>query len=111
MYLLKSTVLVRIVFKISGERCSSVVERPLLMRWVVGSIRHGDPLSYISFKPMFSDWCIKGMCYPVFGIVHVKESSLLIGKSTPYSGGSEFPLSRSGPLPHTDRQTDTHTHR
>ena len=40
------------------------------------------------------DWCNKGrgMCYPVCGMVHIKESLLLIGKSSP-SGGSGFPFS------------------
>ena len=31
------------------------------------------------------------MCYPVYGIVHIKEPLLLIGKSSPF-GGSVFPL-------------------
>ena len=54
-----------------------------------------DPLSYFSFQPVFHDWCTKGrgMCYPVCGVVHIKEHSLLIGKSSPCSGGSGFPLS------------------
>ena len=52
----------------------SEVERSLMMRWVVGSIRHGvDPLSYFSFQPVLHDWCNKGrgMCYPVCGMVHM----------------------------------------
>ena len=55
-----------------------------------------DPLSYSSFQPVFHDWCNKdrGMCYPVCGMVNIKESLLLIGKSRP-CGGSEFPLSLS----------------
>ena len=32
--------------------------------------------------------------YPVYGIVHIKEPLLLIGKSSP-CGGSGFPLSLS----------------
>ena len=41
------------------------------------------------------DWCNKGhgMCYPVCGMVHIKEPLLLIGNSP--SGGSGFPLSLS----------------
>ena len=35
-----------------------------------------------------------GMCYPVYGIVHMKEPLLLIGKSSP-CGGSAFHLSLS----------------
>ena len=52
-----------------------------------------DPLSYFSFQPELHDWCNKGrgMCYPVCGMVHIKEPLLLIGKSSPY-GGSGFPL-------------------
>ena len=34
------------------------------------------------------------MCYPVFGMVHIKEPLLLIGKSSP-CGGSGFALSLS----------------
>ena len=69
----------------------------ILVRWVVGSILHGvDPLSYFSFQPVLHDWCNKGrgMCYPVCGMVHIKEPLLLIEKSSP-SGGSGFPLSLS----------------
>ena len=56
-----------------------------MVRWVVGSILHGvDPLSYFSFQPVLHDWCNKGrgMCYPVCGIVHIKEPLLLIGKNS-----------------------------
>ena len=43
-----------------------------------------------------NDWCNKGcgMCYPVCGMVHIKEPLLLIGKSS-LCGGSRFPLSLS----------------
>ena len=60
---------------------SSEVERSLMVRWVVGSILHGvDSLSYFSFQPVLHDWCNKGrgMCYPVCGMVHIKEPLLLI---------------------------------
>ena len=45
---------------------------------------------------MLHDWCTKcrGMCYPVCGMMHIKEPLLLIGKSSP-CGGSVFPLSLS----------------
>ena len=38
-----------------------------------------DPLSYFSFQPVFHDWCNKGrdVCYPVCGMVHIKEPLLL----------------------------------
>ena len=94
----------KLCFTPSGARCSSLycqgaersseVERSLMVRWVVGSILHGvDPLSYFSFQPVLHDWCNKGrgMCYPVCGMVHIKEPLLLIGKSSP-CGGSGFPL-------------------
>ena len=55
-----------------------------------------DPLSYFSFQPVFHDWCNKGrgMCYPVCGMVHIKEPLLLIDKSS-LCGGSGFPFSLS----------------
>ena len=80
-----------------GARRSSEVERSLMVRWVVGSILHGvDPLSYFSFQPVLHDWCNKGrgMCYPVCGMVHIKEPLLLIGNSI-LCGGSGFPFSLS----------------
>ena len=73
------------------------LERSIMVRWIVGSILHGvDPLSYFSFEPVLHDWCNKGrgMYYPVYGMVHIKEPMLLIGKSSP-CGGSGFPLSLS----------------
>ena len=73
------------------------VEHSLMMRWVVGSILHGvDPLSYFSFQPVLHDWCNKGrgMCYPVCGMVHIKDPLLLIDKSS-LCGGSGFPFSLS----------------
>ena len=53
-----------------------------------------DTLSYFSFQPVLHDWCKNGMCYPVRGMMHIKEPLLLIGKSSPF-GGSGFPLSLS----------------
>ena len=51
---------------------------------------------YFSFQPVLHDWGNKGrgMCYPVCGMVHIKEPLLLIGKSSP-CGDSGFPLSLS----------------
>ena len=68
-----------------------------MVQWVVGSILHGvDPLSYFSFQPVIHDWCNegRGMCYPVCGMMHIKEPLLLIRKSN-LCGGSGFPLSLS----------------
>ena len=82
---------------IRGAGRSSEVERSLMVRWVVGSILHGvDPLSYFSFQPVLHDWCNKGrgMCYPLCGMVHIKEPLLLIDKSS-LCGGSGFPFSLS----------------
>ena len=63
-----------------------------------------DPLSYFSFQPVPHDWCNKGrgMCYPVRGMMHIKELLFLIGKRC---GGSGFPLYLylSGPLPYIRR--------
>ena len=70
---------------LQGAGRSSEVERSLMVRWVVGSILHGvDPLSYFSFQPVLHDWYNKGrgMCYPVCGMVHIKEPLLLIDKSS-----------------------------
>ena len=69
----------------------------LMVRWVVGLILHGvNPLSYFSFQPVLHDLCNKGrgMCYPVCGMVHIKEPLLLIDKSS-LCGGSGFPFSLS----------------
>ena len=61
-----------------------------MVRWVVGSIIHGgeggeDPLSYFSFQPVLHDWCNigRGVCYPVCGMVHIKEPLLLIAVVAP----------------------------
>ena len=81
----------------NGAGRSSEVERSLMVRWVVGLILHGvDPLSYFSFLPVLHDWCNKGrgMCYPVCGMVHIKEPLLLSGKSS-LCGRSRFPFSLS----------------
>ena len=71
-------------------------ERSLMVRWVIGSILHGEPLSYFSFQPVLHDWCNIGrcMCYPVCGMMHIKEPLLLIEKSS-LCGGSGFALSLS----------------
>ena len=55
-----------------------------------------DPLSYFSFKTVLHDWCNKGrgMCYPVCGMMHIKEPLLLIGKSS-LCGGNGFHFSLS----------------
>ena len=60
-----------------------------------------DTLSqlYWAVVLLHHDWCNKGrgMCYPVCGMVHIKELLLLIEKSS-LCGGSGFPLSSEWPL-------------
>ena len=53
-----------------------------------------DPLSYFSFQPVLHVWCNKGysMCYPACGMVHIKESLLLIRKSKLCGGSNLFSL-------------------
>ena len=53
-------------------------------------------VSFFSFHPVLHDWCNKGlgMCYPVCGVMHIKEPMLLIAKSS-LRDGSGFPLSLS----------------
>ena len=41
-----------------------------------------DPFSYFSFQPVLQG---RGMCYPICGMMHIKEYLLLIGKSNPYA--------------------------
>ena len=84
-------------FKHTGARCSSVGKS--VRSWCDGSSDRSfmvDPLSYFSFQPVLCDWCNKGrgMCYPVCGMLHIKEPLLLIGKSSP-CGHSGFLLSLS----------------
>ena len=47
-----------------------------------------DPLGYFSCNKG------RGMCYPVWGMMHIKEPLLLIEKSS-LCGGSRFPFSLS----------------
>ena len=68
-----------------------------MVRWVVGSILHGGPIEIFLVPSVLHDCCNKdrGMCYPVSGMVHIQDHILLIGKSSPCSGDSGFPLSLS----------------
>ena len=67
-----------------------------MVRWVVGSILHGEPTELFLVPASAPDWCNKGcgMCYAVCGMEHIKEPLLLIGKRSS-CGGSRFPLSLS----------------
>ena len=59
----------------------------------MGAHKSLNPLSYFSFQPVLHDKG-RGMCYPVCGMVHIKEPLLLIDKNS-LCGGSRFPLSLS----------------
>ena len=65
-----------------------------MVRLVVGSILHGEVIELFLVPSSAPRWCNKGrgMCYPVCGMVHIKETLLLIEKSSPCSGGCGFPL-------------------
>ena len=75
----------------SKNKCQNL---KICKRWMCGCV-------LILFQPVLHHWFNKGcgMCYPVSGIVHIKEPLLLIGKSSS-CGGSGFPLYLSGPLPY-----------
>ena len=47
-------------------RCSSVVERLIIVQWVIGLILYGGLIKL--FQPVLHNWCIKGrgMCCPVW---------------------------------------------
>ena len=65
-----------------------------LCPWQAGSTVQYILLPFISRSSQCShDWCNKGhgMCYPVCGMMHIKEPLLLIGKSS-LCGSSRFPL-------------------
>ena len=53
-----------------------------------------DILGFFSFQLMVRDWCNKGsgMCCYVHRLVHIKDPLLLIGNSSPCSGGNRFLL-------------------
>ena len=70
----------------------------LSVEWCIQKICCQSEILVI-FQPVLHDWCNKGygMCYPVCGMVNIKEL-LPIGKRSPCSGGSRFPLSLSHPL-------------
>ena len=73
-----------------------------MVRWVIGSIPHGELIELFLVpdsapQPVFKGHC---MCYPVCGMVHIKDPLLLIKKNSSSSGVSKFPLFcyLSGPL-------------
>ena len=95
-------------FSISGPKCMihirgwrvswDILVLCKVLSWLslLKDLSHAAPLSYFLFQPVFHDWCNKGcgMCYPVCGMVHIKEPLLLIDKSS-LCGNSGFPFSLS----------------
>ena len=75
--------------------CGKGHQHPLMECWG-GFLYILYPFSYFSFQPVLHDWCNKGrgMCYPVCGMVNIKEPLLLIDKSS-LCGGSGFSFSLS----------------
>ena len=75
-----------------------MLQHSLMMRWVVGSTLHGEPIELFLVSAI-AQWLVYikdcGMYYPVCGMVYIKEPLLLIGKSRQCSDGSGFPLSLS----------------
>ena len=71
-----------------------------MVHWIVGSIPHGGPNEF-SFQPVLKDWCTKGcgVCYPVCGMVHIKEPLLLVGKSSHVAAAGFLSRYLSGYLP------------
>ena len=61
-----------------------------------------DPLCDFSFQPVHHDWYNKGrgICYPVCGMVHIKEHLLLIGKSSHGAAAGFFSRYLNGPTPY-----------
>ena len=59
----------------------------------MGWIKVGRSLTTISLSSSLP-FSHHGMCYPVCGMMHIKEPLLLIGKRS-LCGGSGFPLSLS----------------
>ena len=62
-----------------------------MMRWVDRSILYGGPIELFFVPASAPSWCNKGcgMCYPVCGMMHIKEPLLLNENSILY-GGSGF---------------------
>ena len=74
----------------SGSMTGSILDR-VHISWALTQPGYFTPLSF-----SLHDWCNKGrgMCYPVWGMVHIKEPLLLIDNSS-LCGGSGFPFSLS----------------
>ena len=75
-----------LIFVMRGVRCSSVVEHPLMVQWIVSS--HSNQFSTTGVTSC-------GMCYPVYRMVQKKNPMLLMEKSSLCSDSSRFPLSHA----------------
>ena len=81
------------IMRSSRARCSSVVR--MFAHDAMG--RQIDPSWWTHWAISRSSQCSTtgnkgcGMCYPVYGMMHIKEPLLLIGRSSPCDG-SGFPL-------------------
>ena len=55
-----------------------------------------------TFQPVLHDWCNKdcGMCYPVCGMMHIKEPLLLIGRVAYVVAADFLSHYQSGLLPY-----------
>ena len=81
-------------------RCKSMVEHPLMVQCL-----RIDPSWWTQWAISRSSKCsmtgvTDGMCYPVCGMVHIKDHLLLDKKSNPFNVGSGFTLSLRDSLPH-----------
>ena len=80
---------VLVTFGIHRARCSSMLEHPLMVQWViVGSIPFVGPTElFLNSASTPRQHCkCHGKCYPVCGMVNitmVQEPLLLIGKNNP----------------------------
>ena len=73
-----------VILKYHGSKmklCGIVSAYGVMSHWINLMV---DPLSYFLFQPVLYDWCNIGCGmynYPVRGMVHIKESLLLIRNS------------------------------
>ena len=61
-----------------------------------------DPLSHFSLQAVFHDWYNKGhgMCYPICGMMHIKESLLQSERVAHVAAVGCLSHYLSGPLPY-----------
>ena len=85
----------KLVFNIMrGTKCRSVVQRPVMVRWVTGSLTM-NPLTYFSFQPCSTTYVTKiVVCAILMWSGAYKRTLSAIRRST-RSGGSGFPLKLS----------------